>query len=298
MEKIKVTFLGTGSAIPTAKRNHPAVLLQYGGENVLVDCGEGVQRQFRIAKLNPCKITKILITHWHADHVLGLPGLFQTLALNGYNKILKVYGPVGTKKMMELYIQLFAHKGKKFPIEVREVSGKFVDEKDFFIEAMEMKHDAPCLAYSFNVKERARLDKKKLGKLKLGNSRLMGDLVKGKVVEIDGKKIDGKKLIYSEKGRKVVFIMDTLYNEDAVKFARDADLLVCEATYSSDEEDLAREYLHLTTRQAGMIAKKAKVKKVFLTHFSQRHGGNAKKILGELKMGNVGVAEDFDSIVV
>ena len=79
--KTKITFLGTSQAIPTAKRNHTAVLLSYKDENILIDCGEGTQRQFRKAKLNPCKLTRILITHWHGDHVLGLPGLLQTLAL-------------------------------------------------------------------------------------------------------------------------------------------------------------------------------------------------------------------------
>src|SRR3989344_5690783 len=91
-KEIKLTFLGTADAIPSKARNHTAILLSFGGENILVDCGEGTQRQFRKADLNPCKITKILITHWHADHVLGLPGLLKTMAMNGYNKKLVIYG--------------------------------------------------------------------------------------------------------------------------------------------------------------------------------------------------------------
>jgi len=92
-EKITITFLGTSQAIPTARRNHTAILLQYKAENLLIDCGEGTQRQFRKARLNPCKITKLLITHWHGDHILGIPGLLQTLLLNQYNKTLEIYGP-------------------------------------------------------------------------------------------------------------------------------------------------------------------------------------------------------------
>ncbi len=93
---MEITFLGTSQATPTAEKSQTAVLLTYNNENILVDCGEGTQRQFKIAGLNPCKITRILITHWHGDHVLGLPGLLQTLALNNYPRVLQVYGPKGT----------------------------------------------------------------------------------------------------------------------------------------------------------------------------------------------------------
>jgi len=300
MDKIKIIFLGTGSAIPTAKRNHPAVLLQYRDENILVDCGEGVQRQFRIAKINPVKLTRVLITHWHGDHVLGLPGLIQTLMLNGYNKILKIYGPAGTKKMMELYIRLFAHKGRDIKIEVNEIDkGIFADEKDFFISAEEMEHDTPCLAYSFNVKERSRIDKNKLDKLGI-KGKIIGELARGKIIMVNGKKINLEKLIYKEAGRKIVFVMDTVYNPKIEKFAIDADLMICEATYSSDKEDLAKEYMHLTTKQACLIAKKAKVKELFLTHFSQRQGENSKKILKEARhiFRKAEVAEDLKNIIL
>src|SRR3989338_963217 len=110
-EPIKINFLGTGSAIPTKRRNHPATLLSYKDENLLFDCGEGTQKQFRIAELNPCKITRLFISHWHGDHVFGLQGLLQTLMLNNYSKVLQVYGPRGTKRFMETYKTLFIGKG-------------------------------------------------------------------------------------------------------------------------------------------------------------------------------------------
>ena len=157
MEKIKITFLGTGSAIPTPRRNHPAVLIQYKDENLLFDCGEATQTQFRKAKLNPCKITRIFITHWHADHVLGIPGLLQTLMLNGYNKTLHIYGPSGTEKMARLYIGLFAHKGEKFPIQIHEINSS---EKS-------SNHNAKD---STRVGEQIALDKSKVkSKSDLGN---------------------------------------------------------------------------------------------------------------------------------
>jgi ribonuclease Z len=283
-EKIDVTFLGTGSAIPTARRNHPAVLLKYKNENILMDCGEGTQRQFRKAKLNPCKITRILISHWHGDHVLGLPGLLQTMMLNGYNKTLKIYGPSGTKRKMRLYLDLFAHKGEKLSLEVHEVKeGIFIDEKEFFVGALPMDHDSPANAYSFVVKEQNRIDKKKLAKLKLPNSPLIGELVRGKVVKIGGKKINGKKLMYVEPARKISFVMDTRMTPNAVKISKDAELLICETTYSSEEKEIAFEHAHLTSTDSAAIAKKAKVKKLALMHLSQRYEAIPKVILGEVK---------------
>src|SRR3990170_195602 len=104
-EKIKITFLGTSGMIPDEKRNHPAFFVQYANEGILVDCGEGTQTQFRKAKLNPCSITKILLTHWHGDHTLGLPGLLKTISMSEYTKKLEIYGPRGIKRRIEQMFQ-------------------------------------------------------------------------------------------------------------------------------------------------------------------------------------------------
>jgi len=299
VEKINLTFLGTGSSIPTARRNHPAVLLKYKGENILVDCGEGTQRQFRKAKLNPCKISKILISHWHGDHVLGLPGLLMTMMMNGYNKSLEIYGPRGTKEWVRKYFDLIGQKGQSLDVVVKEVSsGVVFDDGDFCIEAVEVEHDCPAVAYSFVVKEKVRLDREKLVKLKIPNSPLVGELAKGKVVEIDGKRVDGKKLVYREKGRKVSFVMDTRYSDSIVKFVKGADLLVSEATYSAEESELADERGHLTSVDAAKIAKKGKVGGLVLMHLSQRYEAVPKVILEEAKgvFENVRVVEDLDEV--
>src|SRR3989338_7412632 len=101
MEQIKITFLGTSNAIPTSQRSHPAMLLEYGAEKILIDCGEGTQRQFKLAGLNPCKLTRVLLTHLHGDHVLGLPGLMETLGMSEYAKTLHIYGPKGLKHHLD-----------------------------------------------------------------------------------------------------------------------------------------------------------------------------------------------------
>lgn len=298
-EPIKINFLGTGSAVPTKRRNHPAVLLTYKDENILFDCGEGTQKQFRIAELNPCKLTRIFISHWHGDHVFGLPGLLQTLMLNNYPRILQIYGPRGTKRFMEAYNALFVGKQDQLKIQIHEISsGKIVDEKEFEISAKEMQHDAPCLAYSFKIKEKTRIDKAKLKKLKIPqNNPLLGDLARGKTIEFEGKKIDGKKFVYKEEPRKFTYIIDTKTNPDAIEFAKESDVLICESTYASEEIQEAKEYSHMTSTQAAEIAKKSKSKKLFLMHLSQRYE-NPKQILEEANKIFKGtkVAEDFDKV--
>src|SRR3989338_8349290 len=134
---IKLVFLGTSDATPSIRRNHTSIFLNYNEENMLIDCGEGTQRQIRKAGLNPCKITQILITHWHGDNVLGIPGLLQTLSLSGYNKTLFIYGPNGTKNFVKNLLKTFVF-ARNFEIKVEEVGGKFLDEKDFYLGAESM----------------------------------------------------------------------------------------------------------------------------------------------------------------
>lgn len=299
---INITFLGTSQAIPTAKRNHTAILLQYSGENILIDCGEGTQRQFRKAKINPCKITRFLITHWHGDHILGIPGLLQTLIMNGYSKKLHIYGPRGTGYYMRKIIELFVPYCK-IPMEIHEVSeGKFCETKEFIIESMPMKHSMiPCNAYAFSEKSKNRLDRAKLKKLKVPNSPLLADLARGKDITLEnGKKIKAKDILYHEKGKKVSIVLDTKLIQDCYKIAKDSDLLITEAVYLKDEAELADLHEHLTAEQAGDIAKKSNSKALYLSHLSQRYDGNEKLILNEAKkkFKNSFIAEDLMSVEI
>lgn len=298
-QKIKITFLGTSAQIPTAKRNHTGILLSYGAENILVDCGEGIQRQFRIMKLNPCKVTRILLTHKHGDHVFGLPGLLSTLSFSGYNKTLYIYGPAGIKKFMEDFLKL-VNIERNFKIEIKEVSGKFFENSDFYLEAEKMKHGIPTNAYSFVVKNKFRLDKKKLEKSKLPSGPLMKKLKEGKNVSYDGKKFKAKDFTYLEKGKKVSFVFDTLDNKNIVPFVKGANVLIAESSFGSDLTDMATKHLHLTSEQCGKIAKKAKVEKLILTHISQRYEINRKFILDDAKKNfkNVDLVKDFDEVRV
>ncbi len=292
--KIPIVFLGTGQAIPTSRRNHTALLLQYKSEVLLIDCGEGTQRQFRKAKINPCKLTRILITHWHGDHILGLPGLLQTLALNNYNKTLKIYGPRGTKKFIELMFRMFVFAGK-LKIEVEEVKGKFLETKEFYIEATSLKHGPPINAYSFVEKDKRRLDKKKLNKLKIPSSPLLGELQQGKNIKHNGKTIKASSVSYIEKGKKITFLLDTVLFENCYKAAKNSDLLIAEANYLDKDKELAKEHKHLTARQAALIAEKSKSKKLILTHINQRYDNKESALLKEAEriFKNTELAEDL-----
>lgn len=295
-QKIKITFLGTSSAVPTKNRNHQAVLLTCNEENILFDCGEGTQRQFRVADLNPCKITKLLITHWHGDHILGIPGLLQTLAFSGYNKKLEIYGPKGTKEFMKDIFRTFVFSGK-ISLEIKEVSsGVFFENENFSLSSEKMVHGCPCNAYSFVLKEKLRIDKSKLKKAKIPEGPLLQNLKLGKNIFYNGKTFKAKDLTFSESQKKISFVMDTSDNDKIIPFVRDSDLLVMESTFDSDMESLSFERHHLTSEQSAKIAKKANVKKLVLTHLSQKHDLCSKKILDESKkiFKNSHVARDFD----
>jgi ribonuclease Z len=219
--------------------------------------------------------------------------------LNGYNRKLEIYGPRGTSAKVRQFFDLIGRKGYDLDVKVKEVdNGVIFDGGDFQIEAAEMDHDTSSVAYSFAVKEAVRLDRAKLKKMKVPNSPLVGELVKGKTVKIGGRKIDGKKLTYVEPARRVVVVMDTRYNESAVKLAKGANLLVSEATYSKEEAELADERGHLTSVGAAKIAKKAKVKGLVLMHLSQRYEAIPKVILKEAAgvFKDVRIVEDLDEV--
>jgi len=300
--KIKITFLGTAAQIPTAKKNHTGILLTYKDENILIDCGEGIQRQFRKAKLNPCKITKILITHLHGDHIFGLPGLLSTLGFSEYNKTLEIYTPKGTKKPLEEFLKLFKFE-RNLKINVTEISSHtkpFFETKEFKLNSESMKHRTPTNAYSFVIKDKIRIDKKKLKNSKIPAGKHLSELQKGKDIKINGKKYTAKNLTYLEKGKKVSIVLDTLDNKKIVPFVKNSDLFICESSFSSENSKEAKEHLHMTAEQAGKNAKNAKVKKLILTHISQRYDYKLKELLQDAKkhFKNIEIARDFDEVIL
>jgi len=279
---MEIVFLGTSSMVPTSYRNHTAILLNFKNEHILVDCGEGTQTQFRKAKISPAKITKVLITHWHGDHVFGLPGLIQTLMACQYQKTLEIYGPKGFKKYFDRMMKAFLLRGDKISIKVKELGeGKFFEHNDFTLESHKLIH-GNCIGYNFIEKDRRKINLKYLKKFKLQKHPILKNLQRGKDITWEGKKIKVKDATNLVKGKKISFVFDSGKTNNIPKMCKNSDLMICESTYMQDMKDIAAERNHLTNVQAAEYAKKAKVKQLVLTHFSQRYP-DTKDMLKEAK---------------
>lgn len=296
---IEITFLGTGSMQPTKNRNHSGILLSYKTENILFDCGEGIQRQMRIAGIKPAKITRLCLSHWHGDHVFGLPGLLSTMGADKPDKILKIYGPPGTKKYFEHLFQSFAAKDI-IEHEIYEVSpGKILENEDFVLEARQLRHSAPCFGYSFLEKERRRINLAKAKKLGLEEGPLLGQLQQGKDIIIKGKKIKAEDVTYLVPGKKISYIADTVLCPGAESLAKEADLLISEGTHLEEIKEKAGKYMHLTVKEAALLASENNAKKLIITHISQRYK-SPTEIRAEAReyFPNSEVAEDFMKVKV
>jgi len=294
---MQVIFLGTSSMVPTKDRNQSGVFISYDKHGILVDCGEGIQRQFKKAGIALTKISKILITHWHGDHVFGLPGVISTLGASEYDKTLEIYGPKGTKKHLDAMFDAFVFD-RKIEIKVIEIKeGKIFENDQFKLEAYELSHGVLTYGYNFIEKDRRRINVRKAEKFGLKQGPLMGKLQDGKTVEHKGKKIKADDVTYIVKGKKISIIGDTALCNNCYKMAQEADLLISESTYASDLEEKGEAYGHMTAKQAAMIANKANVKKLMLTHLSARY--KTKDVVEEDAkdyFANSEVAEDFKKI--
>lgn len=268
---MEILFLGTSTMVPTETRNNSAILLSYKNEKILIDCAEGTQRQLRIAKVSPAKITKLLISHWHGDHVLGIPGLLQTIAKDASNKQIDIYGPKNTKKFISLILNLFIQKDKLNP-KIHEITkSEFLNTHDYILKATKLSHTAPCLGYSFIEKDTRKININYLKKFNLKNNPIIKNLQQGKDITYKEKKILASKATYLKKGKKITIILDTSFTKNIEDLAKNSDILISEATYLDDLKDKAQEYKHLTAAQAAQLAKNSKSKKLILTHFSQRY---------------------------
>ena len=269
---MQIVFLGTSCMFPTKERSHSSVFLSYDNEGILIDCGEGTQRQMKISGINLNKITKILISHWHGDHVLGLAGIIQSLNVLEYEKKLEIYGPKGTKKNVKRLLSSFIFKNNlKMKIKDLTKEGFFFESKKFKLESYNLDHGVPCLGFSLVENDKLKINMDEIKKKKIPFGPLIGELQEGKPVFFNGKKINPEEVSYSVKGKKVSFISDTALCKECYKLANDADILVCESSYSSTLENKSEEYKHLTSKQAALIASKANAKKLVLTHFSNRY---------------------------
>ncbi len=268
---MEIIILGTASMMPTKDRNHAAFLVYHEKDSLLFDCGEGTQRQMKIAKIDMNRINKIFISHWHGDHVLGLPGIIQTLGAQNYDKTLKIFGPKGTKKHFEHMMKAFEFDNH-VDIEVNECSSGTVYKcTEYRIECMEMDHRIPTVGFSIVESPKRKMNVSFMKKMKIPAGPKWNKLQKGENIIFEGRKITADEATTLLSGKKLTYVPDTKFCTNAVKLAEDADLLISDSTFLSEKEEMAEDYHHLTSKQAAQIASKANVKKLILAHFSQRY---------------------------
>ncbi|MCD6324948.1 ribonuclease Z [Candidatus Bathyarchaeota archaeon] len=299
---LRITFLGTAASIPTPTRALSAVALKREGELFLFDCGEGAQRQMITAKIGFNRKTRIFITHMHGDHILGLPGLLQTMSLLGRDKPLQIYGPQGIAEFIDA-IKRTVRFSLKFPVEVYEIEdGLVCQEREYEIRSAWAEHSVPSLAYALIEKPRpGRFNPERAISLGVPRGPLWSRLQRGEDVKLpDGRIVKPRDVLGPPRmGRKIVHVGDTKPSRVIADFAFGANVLIHEATFADDLAERAEEDLHSTPSGAALVAKKAEVKLLILTHISARYG-DTKVLLEEAKkiFPNVLVAEDFMKIDV
>ena len=269
---MEITFLGTSSAVHSNERNHPSIALKAFGQTILFDCGEATQKQMISSNISPMKISKIFLTHYHGDHILGLPGLLQSMSLNGRETKLTIYGPKGLDHIKDA-IYSFGYCAIDYPVEFIEIdSGIIEDTEEYFIQAERVRHSVPTLAYSIEEKKKPRFLRDKAIELGVPVGPAFGRLHNGEEVEINGKIIKPEQVLGEpRKGVKITYSGDTRPCEEMIMLARDSTLLIHEPTFIEEDKPNAEEHAHSTSVDAAYIARESNSKKLILTHISTRY---------------------------
>ncbi len=298
---LDLLFLGTSASMPTALRAPAAFLVRRGGEKLLFDCAEGTQRQLQRSVVGLPDLEEIFLTHLHADHFLGLPGMLKTFALRGRAEPgLTVYGPSGTK---DLFAKLRPFLGRlPYPLTVVELDpGESLERGEYRIETFAVDHGVGAVGYALVEHERpGRFDVEAADALGVPPGRERGVLQGGEPVTLaDGRVIAPDSVLGPGRpGRKVVLSGDTAPSPGVVQAAHGADVLVHEATFSAEEKERARETLHSTAAEAAEVARLAGVRLLALTHVSTRYFGPELAREAREIFPDTVVPRDFDAIEV
>jgi ribonuclease Z len=295
---LDVVFLGTSGSAPTGRRGLPATLVRRGGERLLFDCGEGTQRQLLRCDVGLLELEEIFLTHYHADHYLGLPGMMKTFALRGREIPLTIYGPRGLRDLLSALRRVFGRL--TYPLELIELEpGAALDRGDYRLETFAVDHGVPAVGYALIEAERpGRFDVATADRLGVPDGPERGVLQRGEPVTLDDGKVVRPEDVLgpARAGRKLVLTGDTAPAASVVAAGAGADLLVHEATFLSDETERARETLHATAGGAALVAREAGVSLLALTHLSTRYFGHqVVQEARELFPGTV-VPRDFDIV--
>jgi len=301
---VQITFLGTSSGVPTRSRNVSSVALRLPqrAEVWLFDCGEGTQHQLLRSDLKTSQISRIFITHLHGDHIFGLMGLLASCGLAGNPSQIDIYGPPGLDRYLQA-CRRYSHSHFSYPVQVHTVQpGVVYEDLEFVVSCCPLKHRVTTFGYRVSEKDRpGRFDVEKAVALGVPPGPIYGQLKQGKQVTLpDGRQLNGVDFCGSaEAGRKIAYCTDTIYCDNAVELAQDADVLIHEATFAHQDAELAYQRSHSTSTMAAQVALMAQAKLLFLTHFSPRYAPGNTLQLDDLLEGaraifpNTKLAYDF-----
>lgn len=297
---LDVVFLGTSGATPTAKRAPAATLVRRGGERLLIDCAEGTQRQLLRCDVGLLELREVFLTHYHADHYLGLPGMLKTYSLRGRELPLTIYGPRGLKELLSSLRRIFGRL--TYPLDTVELTpGDVLERGEYRLHAFAVNHGVPAVGYALVEDERpGRFDVRMADELGVPDGPERGVLQRGEAVTLGGGTVVSPAQVLGppRAGRKLVLTGDTAPAASVIEAAAGAEVLVHEATFLAEERVRARETLHSTAGEAARAAREAGVRLLALTHLSTRYFGHeVVEEARELFPGTV-VPRDFDVVQI
>ncbi|HET9243998.1 MAG TPA: ribonuclease Z [Gaiella sp.] len=296
---LDLVFLGTAGSAPTASRGASATLIRRGGDRLLVDCGEGTQRQLLRSDAGLSDLEEVFLTHLHADHVLGLPGMLKTFALRGRDLPITVYGPPGTAGLLRSLAIVIGRL--TYPLSVVELRpGDVLERGEYAIAPFAVAHGQTAVGYALREAPRpGRFDVDAADAVGVPHGPARGALQRGEPVEVDGRVVRPEQVLGpARRGRTVVITGDTAPSDSVVDAAAGADVLVHEATFLGDEADRARETDHSTAAEAAAVARGANVRLLALTHLSARYAGTEVLEEATAVFERTVVPRDFDLIEV
>lgn len=300
---MQITFLGTSSGIPTRVRNVSSVALRLPqrAEVWLFDCGEGTQHQLLRSDLKVSQITRIFITHMHGDHIFGLMGLLASCGLAGNPDRIDIYGPPDLEPYLKAS-RRYSQTHFSYPVNVYPVRpGVIYEDQEYIVSCDLLKHRVPAFGYRVVEKDRAgHFDVEQAKALGIPSGPIYGRLKRGDTIEWNGRQVKGADLCGpTQPGRKLAYCTDTIYCDEAVELAHQADVLIHESTFAHQDAELAYQRLHSTSTMAAQVALAAQVKQLLITHFSPRYApGNSiqlSDLLAEARaiFPNTEMASDF-----
>ncbi len=299
-----VTFLGTSGAVPTTQRNTSGVFLRREGDRLLFDCGEGTQRQMMRFGTG-FAVDHVFVTHLHGDHVLGLPGLLQTMDFNDRTDPLSIHVPSGTAGDVEAMLEV-THARPSFPLRINQTRGGRIalDADGYEVRAFETDHNTRSVGYALIEAERkGRFDRERAEELGVPVGPKFQRLHAGEAVELaDGTVVEPEQVVGEPRpGRRVVYTGDTRPTDTTVAAAENAELLIHDATFAEDNAERASWTGHSTAREAGEIAAETGAAKLALVHISSRYAGDSTPLQRDAEAvfdGEAFVPDDGDALDV